>query len=163
MIGPLAEFVTASNSFKIVQSYFGKVYRKSNVCIIQFNWLIGIYLVLSLVRNASFLIVKSSCVRGRSQWRQQITVQNIFLVSLRLCISPLVCAPTQLTLFTSPTTPSTPRHMRGIQFRTLEILQSPDKFTVKRKTQINIYVYIYFVHHLQGKWHSYMNFDSSVL
>ena len=63
MIGPLAEFVTASNSFKIVQRYFGKVLRKSNVCILQFYWLIGLYLFMSLVRNASFLIVKNSGVR----------------------------------------------------------------------------------------------------
>ena len=69
----------------------------------------------------------------------------------------------QLTLFTSPTTPSTPRHVCSIQFGTLEILQSPDKFIGNRKTQINIYVYIYFAHHLRGKWQSYMSFGSSVL
>ena len=63
MIGPLDQFVTASNSFKIVQRYFGKVSRKSNVRILRFNWLIGLYLFLSLVCNASFLIVKNSCVR----------------------------------------------------------------------------------------------------
>ena len=59
MIGPLAEFVRASNSFKIVLRYFGKVQRKSNVCIMLFDWLIALYLFISLVRNASFLIVKT--------------------------------------------------------------------------------------------------------
>ena len=33
--------------------------------------------------------------------------------------------------------------MRGRQFSTLEILQSSDKFTGKRRTQIYVYVYIY--------------------
>ena len=71
-------------------------------------------------------------------------IQSIYplglLLSLRLCTSSLVGAPTQLTLFTSPNTPSTPRHVCSLQFWTLEILQSPDKFTRKRKTQINVYV-----------------------
>ena len=69
--------------------------------------------------------------------------KNILLVSSRLCTSPLVRAPPKLTLFTSPTTPSTPRHMRSRQFSTLDIWQSPDKFTGKRRTQIYVYVYIY--------------------
>ena len=75
-------------------------------------------------------------------------------MSSRLCTSPFVRAPPQLTLFTSPTTPSTPRHMRGRQFPTLEILQSPDKFTGKSKTRIKVYVYIYIAHHLRGQWNS---------
>ena len=33
------------------------------MCILRFNWLIGLYLFLSLVCNTSFLIVKNSCVR----------------------------------------------------------------------------------------------------
>ena len=121
------------------------------MCILRFDWLIGIYLFMSLVRDASFLIVKNSGVREEVSDVNKSLRKNIFFVSLRLCTSPLVCAPPQLTLFTSPTTPSTPRHVRGIQFRTLEIFQSPDKFTGKRKTQINIYVYIYLAHHLRGK------------
>ena len=96
---------------------------------------------MSLVRNANFLIVKNSGVREEVSDVNKSLCKNIFFVSSRLCTSPLVRAPPQLTLFTSPTTPSTPRHMRGIQFWTLEILQSPDKFTGKRKTQINIYIY----------------------
>ena len=92
MIGPLAKFVTASNSFKIVQRYFGKVKRKSNVYILRFNWLIGIYLFMSLVRNASFLIVKNSCVREEivdlpfflQTQLQQITVQEHIFGDLAL-------------------------------------------------------------------------------
>ena len=84
MIGPLAKFVTASNSFKIVLRYFGKVYRKSNVCIIQFDWLIALYIFISLVCNASFLIVKNSGIREElsdvvffiQTQLQQITVQE---------------------------------------------------------------------------------------
>ena len=100
---------------------------------LQFNWLICLYFFLSLVRNASFLIVKKSGFREEVSDVNKSLRKNIFLVSSRLCTSPLVCAPPQLTLFTSPTTPSTPWHVRSIQFRTLEILQSPDKFTGKRK------------------------------
>ena len=33
------------------------------MCIIQFDWLIAVYVFISLVRNASFLIVKNSGVR----------------------------------------------------------------------------------------------------
>ena len=59
MIGPLAKLVRASNSFKIIPRYFGKVRRKSNVCIIQFDWLIVLCIFISLVHNASFIIVKT--------------------------------------------------------------------------------------------------------
>ena len=113
------------------------------MCILRFDWLIGVYLFISLVRNASFLIVKSSGVREEVSDVNKSLCKNIFFVSSRLCTSPLVRAPPQQTLFTSPTTPSTPRHMRGRQFSTIEILQSPDKFTGKRRTQIYVYVYIY--------------------
>ena len=33
------------------------------MCIIRFDWLIALYLFISLVRNACFLIVKNSGVR----------------------------------------------------------------------------------------------------
>ena len=62
MIGPLAKFVTASNLFKIVLRDFGKVWRKSNVCIIGFDWLIDLYIFTLLHCYAIFLIVKNSCV-----------------------------------------------------------------------------------------------------
>ena len=113
------------------------------MCIIRFDWLIALYIFISLVCNASFIIVKNSGVREEVSDANKSLCKNIFLVSSRLFTSPLVRAPPQLTLFTSPTTPSPPRHVRGRQFPTLEIFQSPDKFTGKRKTQINIYVYIY--------------------
>ena len=71
--------------------------------IIQYDWLIVLYIFIPLVRIVSFLIVKNSCVR------EELTDVNL----------PLVRAPPQLTLFTSSTTPSTPRHMRGRQFPTL--------------------------------------------
>ena len=43
--------------------YFGKVWRKSNVSIIQYDWLIALYIFISLVSNMSCLIIKSSGVR----------------------------------------------------------------------------------------------------
>ena len=115
--------------------------------------LIALYLFISLVRNASFIIVEQWW-QGRSQWCQKSLCKNILLVSLRLCTSAFVRAPPQLTLFTSPTTPSTPRNIRGRKFPTLEIWQSPDKFTGKSKTRICVYVYIYIAHHLWGQWNS---------
>ena len=151
MIGSLSKIIRASNSFKTVLRYFSKVKRKSNVYIIRFDWLIDLYLFISLFRNASFLIVENSGVRKEVSDVNKSLCKNIFLVGLRLCTSPLVCAPPQLTLFTSPTTPSMPRHVRGRQFTMLAIWQSPEKFTGKRKTQINVYVYIYIAHHLRGQ------------
>ena len=124
------------------------------MCIIRFYWLIDLYIFISFVRNASFLIVKNSVVRKEFSDVKKSLCKNICLVSLRLCTSPLVCAPPQLTPFTSPTTPSMPRHMRGRKFPTLEVWQSPDKFTRKSKTKINVYLYIYIAHHLWGQCHS---------
>ena len=86
---------------------------------------------------------KNSGVREEVSDVNKSLCKNILFVSSRLCISPLVRAPPQLTLFTSPTTPSKPRHVRGRQFSTLDIWQSPDKFTGKRRTKIYVYVYIY--------------------
>ena len=92
MIGPLAEFVTASNLFKIVLRYFVKVQVKSNVRILRFNWLICLYLFMSLVCIASFLIVKNSCVREElidllfflQTQLQQITVQELLFCAFSL-------------------------------------------------------------------------------
>ena len=86
---------------------------------------------------------KKSGVREEVSDVNKSLCKNILLVSLRLCTSPFVHAHPKLKLFTSPTTPSTPWHVRGRKFPTLEIWQSPDKFTVKRRRQINAYVYIY--------------------
>ena len=63
MIGLLAKFVRASNSFKIALMYFGKVWCKSNVFMIWFDWLIALYIFNLLPRNTSFLIVEKTCVR----------------------------------------------------------------------------------------------------
>ena len=86
---------------------------------------------------------KNSGVREEVSDVNKPLCKNILFVSSRLWTSPLVRAPPQLTLFTSPTTPSTPQHMCGRKFPTLDIWQSPDKFTGKRITQIYDYVYIY--------------------
>ena len=67
---------------------------------------------MSLVRIASFLIVKNSCVREEiidlpfflQTQLQQITVQEHILVRSHSRPLPLVRAPPQLTLFPSPTT-----------------------------------------------------------
>ena len=112
MIGPLAQIIRTTNSFQNVLSYFCKVRRKSNLCILQFDWLIVLYLFTTLTCNASFLIVKHGCVRyelsdGVFFFRHNFNkslCKNIFLVSLHSRPSPLVCEPLQLTLFPSPTT-----------------------------------------------------------
>ena len=119
--------------------------------ILLVNSSLSFYLI-TLQRD--FPIVKNSCVREEVSDVNKSLSKNIFLVSLRLCILPLVRAPPQLTLLTSPTTPSTTWHVRGRQFSTLDICQSPDKFTGKRKIQINNYIYIYIAHHLRGQWHN---------
>ena len=67
---------------------------------------------MSLVRNASFIIVKNSCVREELIdppffFRHNFNIslrKNIFLVSSHSRPLPLVCAPPQLTLYPSPTT-----------------------------------------------------------
>ena len=113
------------------------------MCILRFDWLIGVYLFYLTSSQREFFNRKNSGIREEVSDVKKSLCKNILFVSSRLCTSPLVRAPPQLTLFTSPTTPSTPPHMRGSQFSTLEILQSSDKFTGKRRTQIYVYVYIY--------------------
>ena len=48
---------------KNVPRYFGKFQRKSNVCIIQYDWVIALYIFILLVRNENFIIVKNIGVR----------------------------------------------------------------------------------------------------
>ena len=62
-IGPLDQFVRTAFSCKNVLRYFGKFRQKPNVRIIQYDWLIVLYIFIPLVRIASFLIIKNSCVR----------------------------------------------------------------------------------------------------
>ena len=107
------------------------------MCILLFDWLIALYIFISIISQREFSNRKNSGVREEVSDINKSLCKNLLFVSSRLCTSPLVRAPPQLTLFTSPTTPSTP------QFSTLEIWQSPDKFTGKRRTQIYVYVYIY--------------------
>ena len=104
------------------------------MCVIRFDWLISLHIFTLLPCNASFLIIKK-IVRGEDSDVKKSLCKNIFLVSSRLCTSPLVCAHPQLTLFNSPTTPSTPWHVGCRNFPTLEIWQSLDKFTGKHRTQ----------------------------
>ena len=108
--------------------------------ILLVNRCLSFYLTSS---QREFFNRKNSGVREEVSDVNKSLCKNILFVSSRLCTSPLVCEPPQLTLFTSPTTPSTPRHMRGRKFSTLDIWQSPDKFIEKRRTQIYVYVYIY--------------------
>ena len=75
-------------------------------------------------------------------WIDQMIYESIYRWTFQRHPSPHVLVPPQLTLFTSPTAPSTPRHIRGRKFSTLEIWQSPDKFTGKRTSHIYVYVYI---------------------
>ena len=74
------------------------------MCILLFNWLIGLYLFMSLVCNASSPIVKNSCVREElidilfilQTQLQQITVQEHIFGDFAL--APLTFGPcTSLT------------------------------------------------------------------
>ena len=104
MIDLLAKFVRASNSFKIVLRYFGKVCRKSNVCIIRFYWLKALYLFISLVRNASLQNRKNSGVREEVSdvvFFLQTQLQNITVqehIFGKFALAPLTFGPC-----TSPT------------------------------------------------------------
>ena len=66
------------------------------MCILLFDWSIALYLFISLVRNASFLIVKNSGVREEVSDVNKSLCKNILSVSSRLCTSTL-------GLCTSPT------------------------------------------------------------
>ena len=117
--------------------YFGKVWRKSNMCIIRYGWLIPLYLFIPLVCSTIFLIIKNSCFReelsdipfffrhncNKSLWK------NIFFVSLQLRTSHLVCAPPQLKLSPSPTTCAVDYFQR-LRFFNSRLLE---KFTGKPK------------------------------
>ena len=138
----------------MVLIYFGKVLRKSNVCIIQFDWLIALYIFISLFRNMSFIIVKPVVAGKKSVmstnhyarthfWWVRACAPHLWLVHLSNWHFSLHLPPLQR-----------PRHVHGWQFSTLEVWQSPDKFTVKRKTKIKVYVYIYIVHRIRGQQHS---------
>ena len=117
-------------------------------------WLVNSSLSFYLMSSQrEFYNCKNSGVREEVSDVNKSLCKNILMAILRLCTSPLVCAPPQPTLLNSPTTPSTPWHMRGRKFPTLEIWKSPDKFTGKSKTRINAYIYIYIAHHLRGQWH----------
>ena len=113
------------------------------------NSSLSFYLISS---QREFSNRKKQWCQGKLSYVNKSLCKNIFLVSSRLRTSPFVRAPPQLTLFTSPTTPSTPRHTRGRQFPTLYIWQSPEKFTGKSKTRINVYVYICIALNLRGQW-----------
>ena len=77
------------------------------MCIIRYDWLIALYIFISLVRNVSFLIVKKIGVREEVSDVKKLLCKKILFVSWILWTPPLVHAPTQLTIPPSPTTPST--------------------------------------------------------
>ena len=112
MIGPLAKIIITSNSFNNLLRYFVKVWRKSNLCILWFDFLIDLYHFTPLPCNTIFLIVKHSCVREEPSYVffffrhnfNKSLYKNIFLVSLHSRPLPLIRAPPQLTLFISPNT-----------------------------------------------------------
>ena len=71
--------------------------------------------------HGEFFNRKNSGIREEVGDINKSLCNNILFVSLRLWTSPLVRALPQLTLFTSPTTPSMPWHMRSREFSALEI------------------------------------------
>ena len=117
---------------------------------------------MPLVRNASFLIVKT-VVSGKNSVMSTNHCTRTYFWDFALV---------HFT-FGSCSSPSDTFHFTYHPFNVPACAQYTMSnawyFTVSRQvhrkplTQINIYVYIYIVHHLQGQWHSYMNFGSSVL
>ena len=96
-----------------------------------FDWLIALHIFTPLPCNASFLIV-NQLFRGRTQWCQQITVQeHLFgefaLVHLTFgsCTSPTDTFPFTYHPFDSPGM-CTVDNLQGLIFGNS---QSPDKFT----------------------------------
>ena len=96
MIGLLTKIIRTSYLFKNVLRYFGKVWRKSNFCILWLDWLIDIYIFTPLPCNPIFLIIKHSCVRKElsdvefflQTQLQQITVKELIFGELTL--APLI-------------------------------------------------------------------------
>ena len=142
-------------SCKNVLRYFDKVQRKSNVCIIRFDWLISLHLFISLFHNTIILIVKTvvsgknsmmstnHCARS-SCWWVCAFAPHLWFVHLPNWYLSLHLPPLQH-----------PGMCMVDNFQRLRFgnSRSPDKFTGKLKTEINIYVYIYIVHHILGQWH----------
>ena len=103
------------------------------MCILLFDWLIALYLSTPLHRNASFIIVKHSCVREELSgvvfffWRKfnKSLCKDIILVSSHSRPLTLVCAPPQRKLSPSPTTCAVDNFQRLRFGNSL----SPDKFT----------------------------------
>ena len=83
------------------------------ICVLRFPVNLSGDYKISNVRVRNFILRACRGVEG--------VVGEVKSFSWGGATSPLVRAPPQMTLFTSPTTPSTPWHVRGIQFRTLEI------------------------------------------
>ena len=107
------------------------------MCIIQYYWLIALYLFISLFRKANCFIIINIDFREELNYPpfslqtklQKSLWKNIFLVILYSRTSPLVSAPPQLTCFPSPTTCA----LDDIQRLIFDNSQLPDKFTGKPK------------------------------
>ena len=113
---------------------------------------------------------KIQLCQGRTEWCQQITVQEhlfdeFVLVHLTFgsCTSPTETSPFTYHPFNGPGMCAVDNFQRLIfgnsqspeNFkRKPEIVSLPTSFTGKCKIQINVYVYIYIEHHLRGRWHS---------
>ena len=107
------------------------------MCIIKYDWLIAIYIFISLVCNVSFLIIINSAVREELSYLpfffrhncNKSPRKNILLVIMHSCTSSLVRAPPQLPLYPSPTTCV----VYDFQHLIFGNSKSPDKFTGKPK------------------------------
>ena len=102
------------------------------------SWQRGFFIIKTVASGKNSVIFgfffRHNC--NKSLWK------NIFLVIFHSLTSPLVSAPPQLPLSPSPTTCAVENFQRWIFVKS----QSPDKFTGKPKTQVNVYIYI--AHHL---------------
>ena len=97
-------------------------FEVSQTCVLyKFDWLVALYLFILLVRNASVLILKSSGDREELSDVNKRPYKNIMLVSLRLCMSPLVLAPPQLTFSLNLPPLQRHRHVLVENFASLQI------------------------------------------
>ena len=176
MIGPLTQIIRTANSFKNIPRYFCKVRRESNLCILQFYWLISLHLFTPLPRKRIFLIVKHSCVREAlsdvvfflQTQLQQLTVQEHLFGEFSLVHLTFGSCTSPTDTFTFTYHPFNFRAMCAVDdFERLRFgnSQSHNKFTGKPKIvshltssqeslkqKVNVYIYI--AHHIQGQWHS---------
>ena len=103
MIGPLAKIIRTSNLFKKCSKIVLKVWFKSNLCILSFDWLIDIHLFTPLPNNASFIIAKQMFVREELSDVVLFFEHNLKKSLCKICFGEFTLAPLKFDPCTSRT------------------------------------------------------------